>query len=269
MIESMRKYTFVIYRPDYPDLLSRMQELGMVHISRSSEAKTENLLKTQDLIERMNSAAKYVDKYITDESETLHTVYHTMKILKQVEDAVQTKEALQRQADGQRKAITELKPWGHFDRQLVNELKTKGIEVDFYTCPKNHFRDEWKKELCLQELSIAAGIVYFVVVHWEDEPVNFDSDRFRFPDRSLNELERELKATQEKLTEIETFFQTYSRSYYLRFQDEIIKLTADYDYEDAVQQGIPEADEHIMVLIGWIPQRLEADLVQFISKQNI
>ncbi len=269
MIESMRKHTFVIYYPDYPDFLVRLQDLGMVHISRSSEAKTEALLKTRDLIERMNAAAKYVGKYINDESDILHTTYHMMKILKQVENAQSEKEKLQRHADGLRKGIGELKPWGHFDRNLVQMLKAQGIAVDFYTCPKNHFREEWKSNHTLHELSLTAGHVYFVVIHQDDQPIDLDADTFRFPEMSLVELEKKLKETQEKQQEIETFFLTYAKSYFHLFQDEIIKLTAEYDYEDAVQQGIPEADEHILILTGWIPKRLEAHLVQFIQQQNI
>ncbi|MDD5537190.1 MAG: hypothetical protein PHS36_08460, partial [Candidatus Cloacimonetes bacterium] len=69
MIEKMKKYTFVLYHREYPDFLSKLQELGMVHIIRSTDDRSEKLLQDRDLLDTYSEALNFLAKMENDESK--------------------------------------------------------------------------------------------------------------------------------------------------------------------------------------------------------
>ncbi|MDD4147859.1 MAG: hypothetical protein PHO85_05000, partial [Candidatus Cloacimonetes bacterium] len=161
MIEKMKKYTFVLYHREYPGFLSRLQELGMVHIIRSTDEKSETLLQNRDLLDDYSEALKFLSKIEDSESKTT-TNLPTKALLNQINKAREDKDSLLRKREVLRKQIFDLQPWGHFEYELARKLLDNGVRLEFYQCLKNHFKPEWQQEHCIHIISERSGILYFL-----------------------------------------------------------------------------------------------------------
>ena len=267
MIERMKKYSFVLYHLDYTDFLAKLQNLGMVHIIRSTEDKNQELIQSHELISEYVQSIKFLNKYEGDLPKA-NTNLPTKALLNQINKARSEKEQLIRSRDNYSKMIKDLQPWGYFDYDLVEKLRAAGIGVDFHHCLKNHFKKEWSEQYTIQVISERSGILYFVVLYTGEKPV-LEADTFSFHQHTLTEFDTKLKEVNQKLEDIESYFQNTANMAIDMFKTEIARLTTAYDFEDATLQGIPEADDHVMVLSGWIPISKEDSLKDFIKQEKV
>jgi V/A-type H+/Na+-transporting ATPase subunit I len=267
MIERMKKYSFVLYHLDYKDFLAKLQNLGMMHIIRSTNEQSEILTRSRELIAEYAEGIKFLQKY-SENAEQGHTNLPTKALLNQVNKARGEKETLSRAKDGYLKQIKDLQPWGHFDYDLVQKLKAAGIFIDFHHCLKNHFKAEWEDEYPIIKVAERSGSLYFAVLYTGEQPA-LEADTFSFHQHTLQEFETKLKEVEEKLEDIESYFANTAKTAIDLFQQEIARLTTEYDYEDATLQGTPEAENHVVVLSGWIPISREEALLSFVKTENV
>lgn len=266
MIEKMKKYSFVLYHQDYKDFLAQLQDIGMVHIIRSTDEKTDELIRNSELIMEYAESLKFLTKFKNDKPKGT-TNLPTKALLNQINKARNEKDNLIRKKDSLQKQIKDLEPWGNFDYELVKELKDSGINVDFHHCLKNHFKAEWEETNAISKISERGGSLYFIVLYTGESPA-LEADTFSFHQRTLQEFELQLKEVKEKLADIETYFADTAEIATEMFNKEIARLTTQYDYEDATLQGVSEAEDHVKVLSGWIPISKEDGLKKFIDEQK-
>lgn len=267
MIQKMRKYSFVLYHHDFDSFLGDLQKLGMVHIIKSRDEISESQKANLALISDYAEAVKQLKK-LTPNGESNDSGLPTKALLNKYHSILEERETLKRKEEILGKQIRELLPWGHFDYGLEKKLEAYGIQVDFHTCLKNHFKTEWLEQYCLEVICEAGGIVYFSVLYYDDRP-QLDCDTFSFHGHTLQEFEDQLQSTQAKIADIDAELCANATEYIDRFVSEIERLSTEYEYEDAVMQGQSEAEDHLRVLSGWIPVNLEPTLIEYLSKEGI
>jgi len=267
MIEKMRKYSFVLFHSDYESFLADLQRLGVVHIIRSTDARTDSQVRQLELMGRYNDALKLLKK-IGSDKEKGNTSLPTKALLNRIEQAVSEKDDLRRQEDILKKQIRELSPWGHFDYELETQLENAGVKVDFHTCLKNHFKPEWLEQYCIRQINELGGIVYFVVLYTGEKPA-LDCDTFSFHKHTLREFETQLEELQQRIADIDLFLNETAPEAIQRFEEEIQRISGDYDYEDATLQASSEAEDHLRVLGGWIPVSKERELSTYLNDKGI
>ena len=267
MIEKMRKYSFVLFHSDYESFLADLQRLGVVHIIRSTDARTDSQVRQLELMGRYNDALKLLKK-IGSDKEKGNTSLPTKALLNRIEQAVSEKDDLRRQEDILKKQIRELSPWGHFDYELETQLENAGVKVDFHTCLKNHFKPEWLEQYCIRQINELGGIVYFVVLYTGEKPA-LDCDTFSFHKHTLREFETQLDELQQRIADIDLFLNETAPEAIQRFEDEIRRISGEYDYEDATLQASSEAEDHLRVLGGWIPVSKERELSTYLNDKGI
>ncbi|HNZ06252.1 MAG TPA: V-type ATPase 116kDa subunit family protein [Candidatus Cloacimonadota bacterium] len=267
MIEKMRKYSFVLFHSDYESFLADLQRLGVVHIIRSTDARTDSQVRQLELMGRYNDALKLLKK-IGSDKEKGNTSLPTKALLNRIEQAVSEKDDLRRQEDILKKQIRELSPWGHFDYELETQLENAGVKVDFHTCLKNHFKPEWLEQHCIRQINELGGIVYFVVLYTGEKPA-LDCDTFSFHKHTLREFETQLEELQQRIADIDLFLNETAPEAIQRFEEEIQRISGEYDYEDATLQASSEAEDHLRVLGGWIPVSKERELSTYLNDKGI
>ncbi|HOH78170.1 MAG TPA: V-type ATPase 116kDa subunit family protein [Candidatus Cloacimonadota bacterium] len=267
MIEKMRKYSFVLFHSDYESFLADLQRLGVVHIIRSTDARTDSQVRQLELMGRYNDALKLLKK-IGSDKEKGNTSLPTKALLNRIEQAVSEKDDLRRQEDILKKQIRELSPWGHFDYELETQLENAGVKVDFHTCLKNHFKPEWLEQYCIRQINELGGIVYFVVLYTGEKPA-LDCDTFSFHKHTLREFETQLEELQQRIADIDLFLNETAPEAIQRFEEEIQRISGEYDYEDATLQASSEAEDHLRVLGGWIPVSKERELSTYLNDKGI
>jgi V/A-type H+-transporting ATPase subunit I len=267
MIEKMRKYTFVLYHQDYEGFLAELQKLGVVHLIRNSDAKTESLERNMDLMAEYAESAKFLKKLASEAPKTATALTPKM-LFNKIKEAREERDQLLRKAEVLKKQIRDLEPWGHFDYSLEQKIEERGLMVDFHTCLKNHFKEEWKEKYAIEVINEVNGIIYFVVFHTETSPV-LEADTFSFHHHTLQEFDSQLAETQGRIKDIDEYLNDIAPTALETFETEIQSLSLTCEYEDATLQGTREAEDHVRVLGGFIPQRLEPELAKFLEEKGI
>ncbi len=267
MIEKMRKYSFVLYHRDYEAFLAELQKLGVLHLIRNTDARTESLAQNLELIEEYAEATAFLKK-LGSEAEKSATGLTPKMLLNKITQAREEKDRLARQADILRKQVHELEPWGRFDYELEKKLEANGIQVDFHTCLKNHFKPQWEEDYAIKKINEVNGILFFVVFHTGDKPA-LDADTFSFHQLTIQELEGQLKELDSRAADIDEYLANIAPTAVESFETEIGRLSEACEYEDATLQGISEAEDHVRVVGGYIPKRLEPDLKSFLDQHGI
>lgn len=267
MIQKMKKYHFVLHHADYNSFLRDLQKLGVVHIIRNVDTPNETQVKQLEQVSRYTAAIKVLKKADTG-AEKSQSSMSTKAILDKVEEAVRQIDELNREEDILRKHIRDLSPWGHFDRELEAKLEDAGVNVDFHTCPKSHFDAQWMEDYTILKVNEVAGIVYFVVLYMDEKP-DLDCDTFSFHKRSLKDHEDELARCEQKVADIRQFLEDIAAEGISRFEEEIVAIMREHEYEDATQQATSEADDHLKVLAGWIPTTKVAELDAYLKDKGV
>ncbi len=269
MIERMRKYTFLIHHAEYSGFLSELQNLGMVHVMRSTAQKSDKLQSVRQDMESYTAALAFMNKYLKPDEAKGQTALLPLQMKQQIDKAHLEKERLTLQYNVLAREIRELEPWGEFDFNLLRDIEKSGLAVSLYTCSTHHFKPGWQEQYALREITLRGRQVWFAVLHKSDETVSIDAELFKLPPRSLSELRRQEGEIGAQLRAIEEFYAEHAPAAVELFSAELSRMAHAYEYEDASLQSLPEADDHVMVLRGWIPKRLEDELIAFLKERSI
>ncbi len=170
MITPMTKYTFLLLSSDKEAFLEKLQDLGVVDITRSSkpvdEVSTAMVAQIEDLREEIKS--------ITNGRN-------------------QATEALRTRLAELRKSLEEVQPWGDFDAE-----KLQVLGVRFYTCSPKNFRKEWEESYAIEKISETRDKVWFVTVG--DCP-DFPLKDIPMPSKTCSEVRAEYDSTQKQFEE--------------------------------------------------------------------
>lgn len=267
MIEKMRRYSFVLYHMDYEAFLRELQKLGMVHLIKNTEARTDSLTSSMQLMQDYAENIAYLKKLVsqTPKSATLLT---PKMLYNKVREARDERDRLLRQTDILRKQIRDLAPWGHFDYSLETKIEAQGIRVDFHTCLKNHFKPEWIEQYAIEIINEVNGVLYFVIFNDDGSPT-LEADTFSFHHHTLQELESQLKEIEDRLKDIDQYLHDTAPTAIEIFEAEVKNLARACEFEDATLQGDSAAEDNVKVLGGFIPQLLEPELKQFLDQQGV
>lgn len=168
MIESMKKYTFLVLASQYDAFLERVREAGVVHVTLKAEglAEDEQLRKTiadADALTRLIEAGA-PEQLLSERNNVAAKIEATKK-------------------EAQRMAI-----WGTFSSARIAELKAAGYELHFFTCSKKVFDEKWGSVVAQE-----GDTLYCVAVtkRQNDALVTLNGEPFALPDacteQTLNE----------------------------------------------------------------------------------
>lgn len=123
MITTMRKYTFLVFHRDYESFLSKLRDLGVVHIDMKAQGLADNP-EMQAALEKADTLRHILSQQMTDEQ---------LKERNQIQSRI---------ADIDRE-LARLAPLGDFSSKTIERLGQNGFPVSVYTCPKSRYQEEW------------------------------------------------------------------------------------------------------------------------------
>jgi len=231
--------------------------------------RVKNLLKHTMKLKHTLIPSFFLKKYVNDKSEKKQTSLLSIQMRVSLEKAQAEKEKLNHQLSILEKKISDLEPWGNFNYDMFVNLANYGLQISLYYCSKRHFKSEWNNQYTIKEINTDGSMIYFAVIHNIEETCQIDAETFKAHPKTLSELKKNEISIKEKLKDIEDFYHDNALAAIDLFTDEIIRLSHTYEYEDANLQTIPEADNQVMIMQGWIPKRIEADLEGFLGSKNV
>lgn len=249
MISPMTKYSFILLSGQTEEFLSKIQDLGVIDITRSVkpvDEKSEALLSEADTVKKalavLNSCDAEPEKgfrFVGDPVEA------ALKAQADVEE-------LKNELSSAKKELSARKPWGQFSTESIGRLEAQGLKIRFYSCQKKKFDPAWAEIQPLQVVSETDTTVFFVTVAPVSEEYSFPIEPMAAPEGSVNEMELTIKDLETKLSERKKLLGNLKGcigELRQRYNEKLGALDL-YLAESATEMA---ADSHLAVVTGFAP----------------
>ena len=261
MISPMTKYSFILLNGEQEGLLEKLQEIGLVDITRSVkpvDGPSGELLRG---VEQRKELVQSLGKIFFP--ETLQPVpiegdltYATAAALDTLEELGERMKALEKEA-----AAAE--PWGAFDPELLKKLSEVGAPVQFHISTAKSFNPEWVKQNAVQIVKEADGKVWFVVAGPDTLP-----DRIRGPHRSFEAVQQEIADVQAEIDHEKAILLT-AKKRQDEFEAESRDKLTQLDLYLAKQAAVPAAENTIVTLVGYAPTENEEAVTAAVEETGV
>ena len=198
MIEPMTKYSFVLLSGQAEDFLKRLEELGVVDITRAVKPvdETSGALFARSEAFRKAAAALSATDYSDDaDCEAIEAAAAAAVRPADALAAFQAQEKRLRELKGrqaeERKELENRKAWGAFDAASLRRLEEQGLKVRFYKVATKTFDPGWAAEYALEEIFSDGRHTWFVTVS-DDPDYAFPIEEMPAPQGDAAQAERQL-----------------------------------------------------------------------------
>lgn len=249
MISPMTKYSFILLSGQTEEFLSKIQDLGVIDITRSVkpvDEKSEALLSEADTVKKalavLNSCDAEPEKGFRFDGDPVEAA------LKAQADVDELKNEL----SSAKKELSARKPWGQFSTESIGRLEAQGLKIRFYSCQKKKFDPAWAEIQPLQVVSETDTTVFFVTVAPVSEKYSFPIEPMAAPEGSVNEMELTIKDLETKLSERKKLLGNLKGcigDLRQRYNEKLGALDL-YLAESATEMA---ADSHLAVVTGFAP----------------
>ncbi len=261
MVTEMTKYDFILMSGDADAFLAKLQQVGLVDITRSVkpvDEQSEKLALLAEIYRKALSALKQVEP-----AEFAEKTYGDLAV--NVLDTISAKDEALNQLAQLRKELEESRPWGNFDVNGIKRLAEQGLKLHFY---KTKVVDPaWKEQYALSEISELEGYTYFVVVA--------DSEEYEFPLKELPAPTRDCSSIEKEIKSLEDDVEKYDRHlaelkcHEPDLQRELDKLLSKLDLHLAGVAGEKAAEDYLTVFEGFVPTDKEAALREMLEQEHV
>lgn len=249
MISPMTKYSFILLSGQTEEFLSKIQDLGVIDITRSVkpvDEKSEALLSEADAVKKaltvLNSCDAEPEKGFWFDGDPVEAA---LKAQADVEE-------LKNELSSAKKELSARRPWGQFSTEAIGRLEAQGLKIRFYSCQKKKFDPAWAEIQPLQVVSETDTTVFFVTVAPVSEEYSFPIEPMAAPEGSVNEMELTIKDLETKLSERKKLLGNLKGcigELRQRYNEKLGELDL-YLAESATEMA---ADSHLAVVTGFAP----------------
>lgn len=249
MISPMTKYSFILLSGQTEEFLSKIQDLGVIDITRSVkpvDEKSEALLSEADTVKKalavLNNCDAEPEKGFRFDGDPVEAA---LKAQSDVEE-------LKNELSSANKELSARRPWGQFSTEAIGRLEAQGLKIRFYSCQKKKFDPAWAEIQPLQIVSETDTTVFFVTVAPVSEEYSFPIEPMAAPEGSVNEMELTIKDLETKLSERKKLLGNLKGcigELRQRYNEKLGALDL-YLAESATEMA---ADSHLAVVTGFAP----------------
>jgi V/A-type H+-transporting ATPase subunit I len=186
MIAPMTKYSFILLNGEQEGLLDRLQEIGLVDITRSEKPVDDHSQKMVGEAELINGLISGLEKIDLPEGIQPEFIDGDIvrlaggMLMRYSDDTIAISE-LQKEVDS-------LKVWGEFDTGRLQELSDAGVPIHFHILPTKQFKPEWQEQYALSVARMEKDRTWFLVAG--DDPF---PGQIHAPKADVSTKEQELK----------------------------------------------------------------------------
>ena len=274
MITKMTKYSFILYHMEVQTFLERVQEIGMVDITRENKGVDEHSKEKFALLERYATAEKSIKAL----SETLSgknissapdlNGYSPEELLVTTENSLEERIYLNSELKSMLRERDEAAQWGAFTKEDIDKISSLGYKMHCFVISESNYDSEWESKYIIHILSKKDGKCYFVILTQEDEELNFKYPESKFPTTSYHIIEKKIE---EVKLNIET---TEDRLASLLKMSDImhsgaVSERASLDLHLAGVASVKEAEGTIAIMTGFAPADKREELHKFFENTGV
>ena len=261
MITPMTKYSFILLDGQQEGLLGKLQEFGLMDITRSAKPVDSHSGEIMAEVELVNGLIDGLNKAEIPagtvperiDGDIIRLAGGMIMRYNKDRDGIKRLE----------KEIAAVKVWGKFDPELLAKLKEAGVPVHFHVIGKKLFKPEWAESSALTVIAEDKNSVWFTVAGEDTLPGEIPAPT---EDVSLKEKELEdirlhfdkdisrLLGARERIGELEAY--------------KAEKLS-ELDLHLASVAAVPAAEGTIVTLVGYAPMESDAAICKAIDELGV
>ena len=261
MIASMTKYSFVLLSGTQEELLTSLQEIGLVDITRSIkpiDEASQNLKAEIELLDGLINGLRKADipegtvpEFIDGDIVRLAGGM----LMRYSDDTVEIKQL--------QSEISDLRKWGQFDAEVLGELARAGVPVHFHKLSTKAFKPEWAQEYALMVVSQDKSHTLFVVAGPDTLP-----GEIPVPTSGLAAKEKELQEKQAHFAKVLSRIAS-AKERIPELEEKRAQLYSQLDLHLAGAAAVPAAEDTIVTLVGYAPTESDAAVTEALDKTGV
>ena len=275
MITRMTKYSFILLSGEAKSFLARLQDLGVVDITRSkkpvdmrSSAILEKAMEIRKVISMLEKTDYGKDADADAITHACESAELPDDVVKSALDTAAELERLKARLESLSREIRDRSPWGDFDKEAVGRLADEGLVLRWYIVPKKKFQDSWKDEYALQVISENSSYVWFVTVSEAGDDCSLPVEETAAPEGTWKESQAEKEKTEAAVIE--------AKALLLKMKEAIPQLQEAYKDEmsrlDLYLADVSKelaAENMITVFTGFAPTEDDGKLCAEFDKMDV
>ena len=269
MITKMTKYSFIMLSDETGNFLTRLQDLGVVDITRARkpvDTTSSAMLEKAGEIKRAISLLGKIDYTKDEDSETIlkraESVTVPADVANAAADTVTEMEKLRTRLDQASRETGERLPWGDFNPADIRKLEDNGYTIRWYKVPVKKFREEWAEEHALQVIENDGSYVWFVTVSETGTEYTFPVQETTAPGGNWKESRAEAERIEDEIISAKALL-LKMKGYIPELKEAYARELSDLDLYLAGASKETAAENMVTVFTGFAPseddERLQAE----------
>ncbi|MCM1503468.1 MAG: ATPase V [Bacteroidales bacterium] len=275
MIEKMTKYSFILLNEQTAGFLSRLQELGVMDITRSAKPVDETssgLLEWLKECSKTIASLKKVNYSKAPEFDAIKAAYSEVPApsdpIAFYKEQQESLAALTGDINSVMAEIRARNPWGEFDSSSIEKLKGLGYGLHYYKVSEKKYDPQWENEYAIQVVERDGKDVWFVVVAPLEEEYSFPAAETAAPSGSVTEALKELDELEKEQIRVKGHIMRAAESV-PALEREYKAKSAELDLYLAGAASENAAEDKLNVFVGFAPASQEAEIRQELDSMGI
>lgn len=271
MIERMQKYLFLIYHREYEGFLQSLRDLGVVHIKETKSSKQFDnlqslLAKRRDLADLRRRVKSLRSKDAPKVSVLVpQTEEQGVAVRTEIEKLLEWERDLASQISSQKREIDYWNIWGEYDLHQMQNLERAGYKLHFYTVASQQFQEQWIEEFRAIKINDFRAQAYFVTLG-QDGDRRPEAEEVKAPTASIEDMRKKLEALEQEAEETHNKIVEFADTRIGELDGYDLFIERDFDFSNALIQAEPEANDTLMVLEGWVPEKMASKVAPALDR---
>ena len=261
MIAPMTKYSFILLSGEQGPFLEKLQELGLVDITRSVKPVDEKSLKQLEEIELLDGLIRGLRR--TEIPDGTEGEGSEKDIVELAGSLLMRYNALKEDLLRLNKELGNLRIWGSFDADIVEKLSEAGVPLHFHILPRKQFKESWAEEYAMRLVAEQKGKCYFAVAGEDSLP-----GEILPPEVSVAEKEKELAGKEEEFAHIMSLI-AGAKERIPELEEKRRTIQAELELHLADAAAVRMAEEKVLTLVGYSPAENDAAVTAALDEYGV
>jgi len=272
MITPMKKHTFLVFHREYMEFLEQLGSLGVLHVIERGEAERDDrldekearLARIHDILDLLQTIEKEFDQAARVHPRSVEAD----DMIREVEQLEEKIDLLNHQIEEIRKEKEKFEPWGNYDPGVIRSLEQSGYIPWLLKCSARQYDPAWEKRDDLYLISKEGGHVYLLLLAKPGDEPGIEAEYHRPPDRSLEQIVRELESTEGQKDALREKLAGMARTVPKLLDGTIRQLESEISLMEVYHETRKASGDALMILEGWVPAKSEKQVSQLAEEMH-
>ncbi len=261
MIEKMTKYSFILLDAGKEDFLSKLQDLGLVDVTRSTKAMDDTARQMVADIELIGGLIQGLKKVTIPAGTPVEHIDGDIvrlaggMIMRYSDDTAEI-QSLHKELETRR-------IWGTFDPEILQKLSEAGVPVTFHKLPTKQFKPEWNEQYAISVVNQNKSGTWFVVAGEDPLPGKIPT-----PETDASQLEQTLKEKEQHFQKVLSRI-AGAKERIPELEQKKAGLCSKLDLYLAEAASVPAAENTIATLVGYAPVEDDAAICAALDSADV